>query len=420
VYDIDRLRTAYFALKRDVSAGVDGQTWRHYGEELERNLQDLAGRLKRGAYRAKPVRRAYIPKADGRQRPLGVPTLEDKIVQRAVVEVLNAIYEPDFLGFSYGFRPGRSPHQALDALAVGIGTKGIKWVLDADLRSFFDTLRHDWLVTFVEHRIADRRVVRLIQKWLAAGVLEDGGRTVSEVGTVQGGSISPLLANIYLHYVFDLWVQRWRQKRARGDVVVTRFADDFIVGFEHRHEAEQFLGELRERLARFGLELHPDKTRVVEFGRYAETNRRRRGLGKPETFAFLGFTHICGWTRAGHFTVVRQTMRKRWQAKLQEVKAELQRRCHASVPELGAYLRSVVGGHVRYYGVPLNHRAIHAFRWAVGRLWKRALERRSQRTRVPWARMSRLITRWLPPARVCHPYPLVRLGVVTQGGSRMR
>ncbi len=420
VYDIERLRRAYGALKRNASAGIDGETWRHYGESLEANLQDLAARLQRGAYRAKPVRRAYIPKADGRQRPLGVPALEDKVVQRAVVEVLNAIYETDFLGFSYGFRPGRSPHQALDALAVGIGTKRVKWVLDADLRSFFDTLKHDWLVKFVEHRIADRRVVRLIQKWWAAGVREDGERTVSEVGTVQGGSVSPLLANIYLHYVFDLWVQRWRRRRAQGEMVVVRFADDFIVGFEHRHEAEQFLSELRQRLARFGLELHPDKTRLIEFGRYAETNRHRRGLGKPETFAFLGVTHICAWTRAGHFTVLRQTLRRRWQAKLREVKTELQRRYHASIPELGAYLRSVVGGHVCYYGVPLNSRAISAFRWAVGRLWKRVLERRSQRTRVAWARMRRLIDRWLPPARVCHPYPLVRLGVMTQGGSRMR
>ena len=420
VYDVERLRVAYRGLKRDAAAGVDGETWGHYGEHLEENLRDLAHRVKRGAYRAKPVRRAFIPKADGRQRPLGVPTLEDKIVQRSVAEVLSAIYEPDFLGLSYGFRPGRGPHQALDALAVGIGTKKVKWVLDADIRGFFDTLDHEWLVKFVEHRIGDRRVVRLIQKWLAAGVLEDGRQTHSEVGTVQGGSISPLLANIYLHYVFDLWAQRWRKRQARGDVVIVRFADDFVVGFEHRHEAEQFLTELRERFANFGLELHPDKTRLIEFGRYAVRNRRNRGDGKPETFNFLGFTHICARTRKGHFTVLRQTMRARWQAKLKAVKAELQRRMHASVAELGAYLRSVVAGHVRYYGVPLNSRSIWAFRLSIGRLWKWVLERRSQRTRVSWARMSCLIARWLPPARICHPYPLVRLGVSTQGGSRMR
>jgi RNA-directed DNA polymerase len=420
VYDVDRLRSAYRVLKRDAAAGVDGQTWRDYGKDLEDNLRDLADRVKRGAYRAKPVRRAYIPKADGQRRPLGVPTLEDKIVQRSVVEVLNAVYEQDFLGFSYGFRPGRSPHQALDALAVGIGTKKVKWVLDADIRGFFDTLDHGWLVKFVEHRVGDQRIVRLIQKWLAAGVLEDGKRTQSEVGTVQGGSISPLLANLYLHYAFDLWAQRWRKRQARGAVVVVRFADDFVVGFEHRQEAEQFLAELRERFAKFGLELHPDKTRLIEFGRYADTNRRDRGDGKPETFNFLGFTHICAWTRKGHFTVLRKTMRTRWQAKLKEVKATLQRRMHASVAELGQYLRSVVSGHVRYYGVPLNSRSIWAFRHSVGRIWKWVLERRSQRTRVSWERMSRLIARWLPPAHVCHPYPLVRLGVITQGGSRMR
>lgn len=421
VYDIERLRTAFLGLKRDAAAGTDGETWQHYREGLEGNLQDLSERLKRGAYRARPVRRVFIPKSDGRQRPLGVPVLEDKIVQRAVVEVVNAIYEEDFLGFSYGFRPKRSPHQALDALTVGIMRKKVNWVLDADLRNFFDTLKHAWLVQFIEHRVADKRIVRLIQKWLAAGVLEDGKRIQSEVGTVQGGSISPLLANIYLHYVFDLWVQRWRQKQARGDVVVVRFADDFVVGFQHRIEAERFLAELRERFARFGLELHPEKTRLIEFGRCARQNRSGRGDGgAPPTFNFLGFTHSCGKTRKGGFTVLRQTMRARWQAKLKAVKAELRSRMHDPIPLVGAYLRSVVLGHVRYYGVPMNGPALGAFRHAVGRLWWRALRRRSQGNHLPWRRMQSVLDRWLPPARICHPYPLVRLGVTTQGGSRMR
>ena len=420
VYDVERLRAAYLALSRDAAAGIDGETWRHYGENLEVNLQNLAGRLKRGAYRAKPVKRAYIPKADGRQRPLGVPALEDKIVQRAVVEVLNAIYETDFLGFSYGFRPGRSPHQALDALSVGIHTKKVNWVLDADLRAFFDTLRHDWLVKFIEHRIADQRIVRLIQKWLNAGVLEDGKRTRSEVGTVQGGSISPLLGNLYLHYVFDLWVQRWREKQARGDVVVARFADDFVVGFEHREEAEQFLALLRERLGTFGLELHPDKTRLIPFGKKAARDWRDRDGPKPGTFNFLGFTHSCGKTRKGWFTVLRQTMRQRLQAKLVALKAELRRRMHLPVPEQGAYLRSVVGGHVRYFGVPNNGPSIGLFRKAAGWLWWRVLKRRSQKHRLPLRRMKKYIDRWLPPARVCHPWPSQRLAFITQGKSRMR
>src|SRR6059036_3124719 len=365
VYDVEHLRTAYHALKRDAAAGIDGETWEHYGEALEANLQDLAGRLTRGAYRAKPVRRAFIPKADGRLRPLGVPALEDKLVQRAVVAVLNVIYEVDFLGFSYGFRPGRSPHQAVDALTVGITTKKVNWVLDADIRGFFDTLDHGWLVKFVEHRVADRRVVRLIQKWLNAGVLEEGTRTRSEVGTVQGGSISPLLANLYLHYVFDLWVQRWRKKQAHGDTIVVRFADDFVVGFEHRQDAERVLTELRERFSRFGLELHPDKTRLIEFGRFADQNRRGRGDGKPETFNFLGFTHSCAKTRTGRFTVLRQTMRSRWQAKLKEMKIELHRRLHRLIPEQGTYLGAVVLGHFHYYGVPRNGPALRAFRMAV-------------------------------------------------------
>jgi RNA-directed DNA polymerase len=413
VYNVEHLRAAYFALKRGAAPGIDGETWEHYGQALEANLADVSERLKRGAYRAKPVKRAYIPKADGRQRPLGIPTLEDKLVQRTTVEVLTAIYETDFLGFSYGFRPGRSPHHALDALYTGLLTRKVNWVLDADIRGFFEAIDHGWLVKFVEHRIADRRVVRLIQKWLNAGVLEDGTRTWSEEGTPQGGSVSPLLANVYLHYAFDLWAQRWRKTQAHGDVIVVRYADDFIVGFQHRADAERFLTELRERVAKFRLELHPEKTRLLEFGPFAAEHRRRAGKGKPETFNFLGFTHICGKKRNGRFTVVRQTIRQRVQTKLSEVKAELRRRLHDPIPVVGAWLRQVVSGHIRYYGVPTNSPALAMFRFQVGWLWHRALARRSHTGHVAWERMRRLIERWLPPARICHPYPLRRLGVVT-------
>ena len=411
VYNPERLKAAYFALKRDAAPGVDGETWQHYAQDLEGNLQNLSERLKRGAYRAKPVRRAYIPKADGRQRPLGVPALEDKLAQRAVVEVLNAIYEVDFVQFSYGSRPGRSQHQALDALTVGIQQRKVNWVLDADIRSFYDTLEHGWLVKFIEHRIGDRRIVRLIQKWLNAGVLEEGKRIHSEVGTVQGGSISPLLANVYLHYVFDLWVRQWRQKRARGQVVAVRYVDDFVVGFEHREEAEQFLDELRERLARFGLELHPEKTRLLPFGRKPDREWREGRGPKPGTFNFLGFTHVCGKTRQGGFVVQRRTMRKRMQTKLAEVKQELRRRMHQPIREQGAYLRSVVRGYFRYHGVPMNGHALGVFRQAVLRLWQQVLRRRSQTSRVTAQRMAHLATLWLPPARICHPYPWVRLAL---------
>jgi group II intron reverse transcriptase/maturase len=339
--------------------------------------------------------------------------LEDKIVQRAVGKVLNAIYEQEFLGFSYGFRPGRSAHDALDALSVGIATRKVSWVLDADIRGFFDALDQGWLMKFIEHRIGDRRIGRLIRKWLRAGVLEEGKRTCSEVGTVQGGSISPLLANIYLHYVLDLWVRRWRKREARGEVIVVRYADDFVVGFQHRLDAESFLADLRERLTLFGLELQAGKTRIIEFGRFAAPSRNRRGEGKPETFDFLGFTHICGQTRSGKFTVIRKTMRTRRKAKLQEIRAELRRRMHEPVPQVGAYLRSVVAGHVRYYGVPMNSHSLSAFRREVSRLWWKALNRRSQKRSITWPRMGRLVERWLPPARICHPYPWVRLGVIT-------
>jgi RNA-directed DNA polymerase len=413
VYDRSRLRAAFFALKKDAAPGVDGETWRHYEQALEAKLRHLSERLKRGAYRAKPVRRAYIPKADGRQRPLGVPVLEDKIVQRATVDVLNAIYETDFLGFSYGFRPRRSQHHALDALYVGMLTKKVNWVLDVDIRAFFDTIDHGWLIRFLEHRLADRRVVRLIQKWLNAGVLEEGQRTRVEEGTPQGGSVSPLLANVYLHYVFDLWVQAWRQKCAQGSVIVVRYADDIVLGFQAKSDAERFRMDLVERFRRFHLEVHPEKTRLLEFGPYAVDNQRRRGLRKPETFNFLGFTHICGKKRSnGRFTVLRQTIRKRVQAKLQAVKTDLRRRMHRPIREQGAWLRSVVGGHVRYYGVPMNVPALRSFRYQVGWLWYRTLRRRGQRHRLTWARMLRYIDRWLPPARVCHPYPLRRLGVI--------
>jgi RNA-directed DNA polymerase len=413
VYDVGGLRAAYYALKHTAAPGVDGQTWQQYGEDLEENLRELSQRLKRGAYRAKPVQRAYIPKAEGRQRPIGLPTLEDKIVQRATVEVLNAVYEQDFLGFSYGFRPQRSPHRALDALSVGIMRKKVSWVLDADICAFFDTLNHEWLVKFIEHRIADRRIVRLIRKWLNAGVLEDGKRIRKEEGTVQGGNISPLLSNVYLHYVFDLWVHWWRKKRAQGDMIVVRFADDWVAGFQYKADAQRFLQELKERFKRFGLALHPDKTRLIEFGRFAAQSREARGQGKPQTFNFLGFTHICAKTSKGKFTVVRKTMRKKWQSKLKAVKVELRRRMHLTIPVQGAYLRSVLIGHMRYYGVPMNRHSVNAFQHALQRVWWKTLARRSQKGNLSWERMERLIATWFPPVRIYHPYPLERFGVWT-------
>lgn len=419
--DVDRLRTAFHALKRDAAPGVDGMTWEQYAEHLEENLRELHGRLHRGAYRAKPSRRAYIPKADGRQRPLGIAALEDKVVQRAVVEVLNAIYEMDFLGFSYGFRPGRSQHDALDALAVGIFRGKVNWVLDADIRGFFDAIDHGWLVKFLEHRIGDQRVVRLVQKWLAAGVLEDGTWARSEVGSPQGATVSPLLANLYLHHVLDLWVQRWRSKEARGDLVIVRYADDFIVGFQHRSDAERFRAELSQRLAKFGLELHSEKTRLIAFGKFAHSNRRERGLdGKPETFNFLGLTHICGRSRAGKFLLLRHTERRRMTAKLHEVTDQLLRRRHRPIPEQGAWLGAVVRGHTAYYGAPTNGHALCAFRTQVARRWCRALRRRSQRHRLNWTRMNRLVQRWLPPARIKHPWPDQRFDVKTRGRSPVR
>ena len=420
IYEVERLRAAYHALRRDAAPGVDGQTWQSYGQDLEAKLLDLSDRLARGGYRPQPVRRVYIDKADGSKRPLGVPALEDKLVQRAAVDVLNAIYEQDFLGFSYGFRPGKGAHNALDAVAVGVSSSKVNWILDADISKFFDTIEHDWLVKFIEHRVADARVVRLIKKWLHAGVLEDGRLAQSELGTVQGGSISPLLANIYLHYAFDLWVKQWRDRHARGEVIVVRYADDWVAGFQFRDDAQRFHKAVAERLAGFGLALHPEKTRLIEFGRFARDNRRRRGQGKPQTFDFLGFTHCCGKTRKGKFMVLRLTSAKRLRAKLQTVKIELRRRMHQPIKEQGQYLRAVVAGHGRYFGVPCNGARLSAFRFQVGRLWHRTLCRRSQSHHLSWRRMHRVIAHWLPVPRICHPYPNQRLIVTTQGRSRMR
>jgi group II intron reverse transcriptase/maturase len=420
IYAVERLEAAYYALRRDAAPGVDGQTWQSYGQALQANLLDLSDRLARGGYRPQPVRRVYIDKADGSKRPLGVPALEDKIVQRASAEVLGAIYEQDFCGFSYGFRPGISAHNALDAVAVGVSRRRVNWILDADISKFFDTIEHDWLVKFIEHRVADARVVRLIKKWLHAGVLEEGRLTQSDLGTVQGGSISPLLANIYLHYAFDLWVKQWRGRYARGDMIAVRYADDWIAGFQHRDDAERFWRAVKERLGQFGLKLHPDKTRLIEFGRFARDNRCRRGQGKPDTFDFLGFTHCCATTRRGKFMVLRLTSAKRLRAKLLAVKTELRRRMHRPIAEQGQYLRAVVAGHGRYFAVPCNGARVQAFRFEVGRLWHRTLCRRSQAKNLSWKRMHKIATHWLPSPRICHPYPNQRLIVTTQGKSRVR
>ncbi len=406
---VDLLGESFLALKRDAAPGADGVTWREYETGLEDRLVDLHSRVHRGAYRAQASRRVYIPKADGRQRPLGVAALEDKIVQQAVVTILNEIYEVDFKGFSYGFRPGRSPHQALDALSVGLHRKRVNWVLDADIRGFFDQMSHEWTMKFVQHRVADPRILRLIQKWLKAGVSEDGKWSETKLGTPQGAVISPLLANVYLHYVLDLWIEVWRKKVAEGDVIVVRYADDVVLGFERRAEAERFLNEFRERLAKFGLELHPEKTRLIEFGRFAAQNRKRRGQGKPETFTFLGFTHYCGKRRNdGAFIVWRETAKKRLVAKLKAIKVELKHRRHEPIPAVGAWLRRLTSGYFQYHAVPGNLPRLHVFRWRLRWVWWRALSRRSQRCTISWARLQRLVERWIPVPHVLHPYPMQR------------
>jgi len=410
---IDLLRESFYALKRSAAPGIDGVTWSQYEDGLEERLPDLCERIHRGTYHAQPSKRSYISKADGKLRLLGVAALEDKIAQRAVVTVLNAIYEEDFLGFSYGFRPRRGAHHALDALYVAITEKRINWVLDADIRSFFDTIEHGWLVKFLEHRIADRRLLRLIRKWLCAGVMEEGAWSETEVGTPQGSVVSPLLANVYLHYVLDLWVHQWRGRNARGDVIIVRYADDFVLGFQHQSEAERFLGDIKERMSRFGLSLHPEKTRLLEFGKFAAASRKRQGLGKPETFDFLGLTHICTVNRKRRrFTIKRKTIAKRLRLKLHEVKLKLRRRLHDPIPEVGKWIGSVVQGYMNFHAVPGNFASIKAFRTQVARLWLRMLRRRSQRHRMPWERFRHFVDQWFPKCRILHMYPDVRFHAI--------
>ena len=409
--DVTALEEAFFDLKKHAAPGVDGLTWETYEADLGRRLEDLHARVHRGAYRALPSRRVFIPKPDGRQRPLAVAALEDKIVQRATATVLNAIYEEDFLGFSYGFRPGRGAHDAMDALVVGITTNKVNWILDADIEKFFDSVSQEWLVRFVEHRVGDERVVRLIQKWLKAGVLEEGVVKASDRGTGQGSVISPLLANIYLHYVFDLWAERWRRREAAGDMIIVRYADDIIVGFEHESDARRFWDAMRERLGEFALALHPEKTRLIEFGRFAAAKRERRGLGKPETFNFLGFIFICGKSRNGGFLIKRKTRGDRMRAKLKQVKEGLRQRMHRTIAEQGRWLKQVVAGYFRYFAVPTNNRAPSAFRCHILDLWRRTLQRRSQQDRTKWDRMSSLAREFLPMPRVLHAWPSDRFAV---------
>ena len=408
---VDLLRESFFALKRDAAPGVDGQTWADYAEDLEPKLQDLHARVQRGAYRAQPSRRTYIPKADGKQRPLAVTALEDKLVQRATVAVLNRVYEEEFLGFSYGFRPKRGQHDCLDALVVGITSRKVSFILDADIQNFFGAVSQEWLVRLVEHRIGDKRILRLIRKWLKAGVLEDGIVTRSETGTGQGSVISPLLANVYLHYVFDLWAERWRRREAKGDMIIVRYADDIVVGFQHETDARRFWAAMRERLQGFSLSLHPEKTRLIRFGRFATDKRAQLGLGKPETFNFLGFTFICGKSLKGKFLVVRRSRRDRVRAKLQEITEALRQRMHEPIPEQGKWLAQVVGGFFAYHAVPTNFATLGTFNRRVMELWKRSLQRRSQRAELTWGRMQSLANDWLPKPKILHPWPGARFAV---------
>ncbi|RLB64386.1 MAG: group II intron reverse transcriptase/maturase [Deltaproteobacteria bacterium] len=410
----DLLIQGFKALNKKSAVGVDDETWQMYSTDYVNRISDLHARIHRGAYRAKPSKRIYIEKDDGRKRPIGIAALEDKIVQQATTWLLEAIYEERFLSFSYGFRPGRSQHNALDAIYVAIEQRKVNWVFDADIEGFFDNLNHEWMIKFLEHCIGDPRLIRLIRKWLKAGVSEDGQWLKTEVGTPQGATISPILANIYLHYVLDLWVEQWRKRNARGEVYIVRYADDFVMGFQYESDAKAFNKDLVERLEKFGLRLHPKKTRLIKFGRFAEKDLKQDGKGSPETFEFLGFTHYCGRTRKGKFAIKRKTSKKKMRNSIQRIKTILRKKMHYPLPIVGAWLRLSLRGHFNYYGVPGNRDSMDKFRTTVARTWIRVLQRRSQKGKsLNWSKMAGRITRWLPRAKVTHPYPNQRFCVNT-------
>jgi RNA-directed DNA polymerase len=417
----DLLKQSYLSLERDSAPGIDGVTWQAYGENLEAKLTALHDRIHKGSYRARPARRTYIPKADGSRRPLSIWCLEDKIVQQAVGTVLEAIYEEDFVGFSYGFRPGRGQHDALDALHVGILRRRVNWVLDADIQGFFDAMSHSWIIRFLEHRIADQRILRLVAKWLKVGIVEDGRVTRGTRGAPQGAVISPILANVYLHYVYDLWAHRWRQTKASGDMIVVRYADDTIVGFLHEDEAKVFLHDLQERMRAFELALHPDKTRLIRFGRYAVKQREKLGEGKPETFDFLGFTHFGTRSRTGgSFVIGRKTIKKRMRAKLKAIKVELRKSMHNPIAKTGAWVKQMLQGHLNYFAVAGNDKSLWWFFNEVRWLWLKSLKRRSQNARLSWEKFTRLVDRFFPPIKVLHPLPCHRFDANTRGRSPVR
>ena len=403
---IENLTRAYYALNRKAAIGIDEQSWESYGENLCDNIRKLHTLLHTQRYKPQPTKRVWIPKAQGQQRPIGITSIGDKVVQQALVWVLEQVYEADFLGFSYGFRPKRNQHQALDVVYIALTQKKVSWVLDADIQGFFDNIDHDWMIKFIEHRISDKRVLSLLKKMLIAGVVEDGIWSKTRIGTPQGAVISPLLANIYLHYALDLWIQQWRKRHARGDVYIVRYADDFVMGFQYKSDGDVFHKALEKRLKEFGLKLHPEKTRLIEFGRFAESNRRTRGVRKPETFDFLGFTHLCGNKRNNQgFTVRRQTIKKRLRAKVKQIKEHLKRINSLNVHQQGSWLRKVMHGLINYYGIPGNNKALATLRTEICCHWRKSLRRRGNTRPINWVHMTKLIERWIPKVRIVHPYP---------------
>lgn len=407
------LSDAYNNLNKKAAKGIDGETWQSYGQGLVEKVKLLHTKIHTGRYKPCPSKRIWLPKPDGRQRPIGIAVVEDKVVQQALVWVIESIYEEDFLGFSYGFRPKRHQHKALDALYVALTQRKVSWVIDADIKGFFDNIDHNWMMKFLEHRISDKRALSLVEKMLKAGVSDEGKWSASKVGSPQGSVLSPLLANIYLFYVLDLWINKWREHEARGEIYIVRFADDFVICSQYQDDANRLLKALHVRMKKFNLTLHEEKTRLLEFGRFAKQNRAKRGAGKPETFTFLGFTHICSERRSnGTFTVKRLTIAKKQRAKLHEIKLLLMKNRHVNLVIQGKWLKSVAIGYANYYGVPGNTKSLSDFRGQLCKIWIKTLRRRSHKAqKLNWYKMKRIISFYIPTLRLTHPYPNQRLFV---------